>query len=124
MERDFVEEPRKLRGYVVRATDGPLGVVVDANEYALLVRTRRVTWTRRRRVLVIPARAVDSIDVARRHVLLNRTRRQVAQIPQPNRIAGRAEEGMYYPGSAQLPEPGPWIAAPPGKKEPEESQPT
>ena len=96
-ERDFIEHPERLAGFSVRATDGRLGTVVDATQHGLLVRTGRL----RRRRLAVPARAVESVDVSRREVLLDRTRRQTRRFPQPTGVGRAKLGGWFFPGAAR-----------------------
>ena len=82
----MIDHPETLTGFAVRAVDGRIGVVADASADALLVRRR---W-RLRAHRIIPVRAVTRIDAADRVVWLDRTRRQVARIPQPKGWSGRS----------------------------------
>jgi hypothetical protein len=105
---DFIEHPTTLSGYVVHAVDGRLGVVVDASPEALIVRRPRLMFMRHR--VLIPARAVDRIDLRARTILLNRTRQQVSRIPQPK---GRGAGAWFLPGSMRIPSTSPVIGVEP-----------
>lgn len=91
---DVISHPEALRDFSVQALDGRVGVVVDADRDALLVRRRPF-----RRRVTVPARAVVSIDQERRSISLDRTRRQVSRIPQPRTTGRRA---WFIPGSNRV----------------------
>ena len=107
----MIDHPETLTGFAVRAVDGPIGVVSDASADALLVRRRWRLRTHR----IIPARAVTRIDAADRVVWLDRTRRQVARIPQPK---GSGRSAWFVPASNRLPSGNPVIGAEPRPDEP------
>jgi len=88
MPREALDHSERLLGFEVRATDGRIGVVVEASPDGLLVRRRRMLRSR----VMIPARAIDRIDVNDRVVWLNRTRRDIAHIPR----AKESEPGAWF----------------------------
>ncbi len=91
---DAIEHPEALRGFLVRASDGRVGVVGDANPHSLVVRRAF------RRRIAVPARAVVRIDTEGRTVFLDRTRRQVSRTPQR---AGAGGEAWFIPASDRIP---------------------
>lgn len=107
----MLEHPETLPGFAVHAVDGRIGAVLDADRRSLLVRRRWLFW----RSVIIPARAVSRIDVGDRTVWLDRTRRQVARIPQPN---GSGPKAWFVPASNRLPSGNPVIGAEPPSDEP------
>jgi len=107
----MLAHPETLPGFDVLAVDGPVGVVIDANQDGLLVRRRWLSWRR----VVIPARAVSRIDTGGRTVWLDRTRRQVARIPKPK---GQVGEGWFVPASNRIAGGNPVIGAEPPRDEP------
>jgi hypothetical protein len=111
MPDDVLEHPEALRGFAVRGVDGPVGVVVDADQASLRVRRRWLRWRR----VVIPARAVDRIDMSDRVVCLDRTRREVARIRQ-RAVAG--PRAWFVPASNRLPSGNPVIGAQPPVDDP------
>jgi len=92
---DVIEHPEALHSFSVGATDGRVGVVVDASRDAIVVRRLRLP-----RHITIPARAVIQIDMDSRSISLDRTRRQVSRIPQPVRTGRRA---WLIPASNHVP---------------------
>lgn len=92
---DVLEHPERLRRFSVRAVDGRISFVIDANQDALVVKRR--VFPRR---ITIPARAVIRIDMEDRSIALDRTRRQVSMIPQPGRTHRRA---WFIPASNHVP---------------------
>jgi hypothetical protein len=92
---DVIDHPERLRRFSVRALDGRIGIVIDADQDALVVK-RRVLARR----ITIPARAVSRIDTEGRSIALDRTRRQVSMIPQPGRTGRRA---WFIPASNHVP---------------------
>jgi hypothetical protein len=102
----LIEHPEELPGFVVHAVDGRVGVVVEASHKVFLVRRRRLL----RRGVLIPARAVDRIDVSGRTVWLNRTKREISRIPQPN---GSGSSAWFVPASMRVPGTNPVIGVEP-----------
>jgi hypothetical protein len=105
---EFITHPEGLAGYRVRGLDGRIGIVVEANRDAMLVRKRIL-----RRHVVIPARAVNRIDDGRRTVWLNRTRREVSRIPQPT----AKRQAWFVPASLRVPGTNPVIGVEPPEDE-------
>jgi hypothetical protein len=91
---DVIGQPEALRGFSVRAQDGRVGVVDDADPGALIVKRSL------RRRITVPARAVVRIDFEGRTVLLDRTRRQVSRTRQR---ADAAPDAWFIPASNRVP---------------------
>ncbi len=107
---EFITHPERLAGYRVRGLDRRIGIVIEANRNAMLVRKGIL-----RRHVAIPARAVDRIDVGRQTVWLNRTRREVSRIPQPTEKG----QAWFVPASLRVPGANPVIGVePPEGEEP------
>jgi hypothetical protein len=113
----FIEHPERLPGLVVYAADGRIGVVVEASEQALLVRRRRLMLVHRS--ILIPALAVDRIDLSGRTVRLNRTRREVSRIPQPK---GSRPSAWFIPASMRIASTSPVIGVEPPSREEDEAE--
>jgi hypothetical protein len=111
MPDSVLEHPQALRGFTVRGVDGLVGVVQGADHASLHGRRRWLVW----RHVIIPARAVDRIDMRARIVWIDRTRRQVARIRHSSTSGPKA---WFVPASNRLPSGNPVIGAQPPPDEP------
>jgi len=109
---EMLEHPEALLRFDVRALDGAVGVAIDADQESLLVRRRRLLF---RTTVIIPARAIGRIDMRDRAIELNRTRRQVGNIPQPK---GSGRKAWFVPASNRLSAGNPVIGGEPRRGEP------
>jgi hypothetical protein len=91
---DVIDRPEALRGFSVRAQDGRVGVVDDADPDALVLKRAF------RRRIMVPARAVVRIDFEGRTVFLHRTRRQVSRTRQRTDATADA---WFIPASDRVP---------------------
>jgi hypothetical protein len=88
--------PEDLSGYAVEATDGRVGTVAAAAEGAIVLAPDPAFFAKK---LILPADAVDRIDVAARTVYVDRSKDEVKDAPQVDDDLGpegSAEATTYY----------------------------